>query len=70
MTTGPYVAILAPRGVLQSVGGFRQGLWVNEDFDLWLRFFCGGLRLFLRGRAALPIPRARGEPERRLHAGG
>ncbi|HHX42317.1 MAG TPA: glycosyltransferase family 2 protein [Armatimonadetes bacterium] len=38
----PYVAILAPRSVLQSVGGFRQGLWVNEDFDLWLRLLAGG----------------------------
>lgn len=38
----PYVAILAPRNVLLSVGGFREDLWVNEDFDLWLRLLRGG----------------------------
>ena len=36
----PYVAILAPQ-VCSNPWGLPARLWVNEDFDLWLRLLAG-----------------------------
>jgi glycosyltransferase involved in cell wall biosynthesis len=45
-----FVSVLAPRAVIEEVGGFEPSLRSIEDLDLWLRIVEGGFRVVYNPR--------------------
>lgn len=45
-----YISALAPRELVQDLGGFAEECWGSEDHDLWLRIMESGHRLVTNGK--------------------
>jgi len=51
LRTNPiYISVLAPRAVVEAVGGFMPGAEPVEDYDLWLRIVESGYRVVVNHR--------------------